>query len=435
MKIRTALLVVALCGSLCACNTLGSFGLGGGGNSSAAKSDSATVKETSAVRFPQAVAGDQIIPFSNSPLLQPKTLWIPARYRRDKSNALFIDGRRVVVDGGYSNVVGFLFAEDGYLVAVKQPAKSIGQNSQSAVIVFYFVKGDGSTRQIGRIDNAYSAVVAKNGIFARRPAGGGTYEYLGYDVQGNLVSGPQGVLHAAPLPDGGWYYELLGDKGLTETKVTCAIQGADGSMRIVGKKYVNVKGTYGWASGAYAAFNMPNYSESTRTGLIVSYYEKYLSYWTGTMDWYIQLIDSRTGQPVMTKDVGSYSKSQERVVQEICNRTALFSIDDKPFVIAQTGGELFSAQCVSKIDVASKQATPIFEIMGGGMNMFRMFTKGNSGKVALHDANDAYAFRSGDACVLFRDVDGKLVGYDLVSNKATTGDEIELFLSHYGVTR
>src|SRR5699024_5498831 len=65
---------------------------------------------------------------------------------------------------------------------------------------------NGDTRnRIGVIPNVLNAVVGRHAIYAQRAAGGDNYSFVGYDTRGEQVTGPQGVMSAAPAPNGGWY--------------------------------------------------------------------------------------------------------------------------------------------------------------------------------------------------------------------------------------
>ena len=184
----------------------------------------------------------------------PKTVWVPWHYQQDRQSRLYINGNLYEAPGGYIDVLGFIPAEYGYLVAVYQPrgnaptplatagggmlltAESLAkmtpeqqiaalqaqmqimqmgavaaapvaaQARNSPVVVLYKVSSAGQT--LGMVaevpTNDAKAWITPDTIYVTKHSK--TVDIVGYTAAGVRVEGPQGVIDAVIAPNGDWLW-------------------------------------------------------------------------------------------------------------------------------------------------------------------------------------------------------------------------------------
>lgn len=193
-------------------------------------------------------------------LIAAKTVFVPGRYTQSKNGALFINGSRVVIPGRKTDILGFIRAGDGYVVANYDPngvatrvvdngtgaiaslmspediarltpeqklrlieaqAKMSGatsapgaeiQSTRGEQIQFYAVDGNGQVKSLIRSVNtdAEKVLVTESALYVSQPASRWNeavplHSYTGVDAKQAVVNGPQDVIYGTPTADGSWF--------------------------------------------------------------------------------------------------------------------------------------------------------------------------------------------------------------------------------------
>ena len=137
-------------------------------------------------------------------LVHANLIFIPATYSSSYKNSLYIDGKHYVSPNGFSNVLGAIKSNQGYLVAVLE-TRSNTYHSADKLLAYYNVSKLGKTiHQVGILPtNMDRAIVTTHAIYAINGYAG-SISFDGLTVTGEPVSGPQHVIDATALSNNGW---------------------------------------------------------------------------------------------------------------------------------------------------------------------------------------------------------------------------------------
>ena len=388
---------------------------------------------------------------AQSGLAQPKTVWVPARYRDDNKSAFFLAGNQFAAPGGFTDVVGFLPREEGgYLVAVRQSAQPASlpslADAKGPFVVFYAVGQDGSIEKIfGSIPSDSQTVVGKNAIFVDSSKTSGMYAYSGYDTKGKLLTGPQGVRFASPSPDGGWFIQKVVSSDSIETQVVLMHQAENGTTKVISKSKIDNKDVSFFQNTTAAAVDVPPYTDSVRTGFVGHVFKRYKATTSDFQEWLAALTNLAAEKAVVGKwyvTVGSQHNVPMSHAVEMTRRMIVLGSVEKPIGAGQIQPGGFKGVQYGITDLSAEvrafdSEKPLFEIYGGGANFFRQ-ALGGSNSVG-HSHNDAYAIVTPTSNVLvFANEVGRDKPWQAVninSGAKVSPEEIEGFLYQYGMTK
>ncbi len=426
--------------------------------------------------YAAAMEQNRIESLADAGLADPATVWVPARYRDDGLPAFFIDGKQFVTPKGERAAAAWLPMRSGYLVAVLQTDVPLSEataptDRRTLNMVFYAVGSDGKVLSVqGSIAGVLpEAVVSEDGIFAKRPLGGGLYDYTGYSVEGKAVSGPQGVLFATPMPNGAWFTQVISKRLRNYAETAFYRIEADGGRTLLrdgfnlGMKDLEDSAA-NTAGGVFV--NRPPLTDSARTGFFIRH--RLTSSWSNTRinrsRWVIAYSMERgEAKTVRTKLFGrkeTYTKTGHYTLLlgenqnvspveslDMVRRTVLAGGADKPIMLSQLHSssmkrglllgyaDLFAQENVEQHD------TPVFQLDGGGGEVVRQLMGGNNSTLSMASRNDAYVVLTPHRVVMvlayspLRPVGGTGKAYDITSDKAVNRDDIGQFLVRYGITR
>lgn len=385
-------------------------------------------------------------------LEQPETVWVPARYRNDERNALFIDGRAYVAPGGFNDMAGFLPMASGYLVAVYQPTVSAtsGDENEHAFLVFYSVDDNGETRErVGVIPNVINAVVGQHAIYGQREAGGGNYSFVGYNTSGEQVTGPQGVMSATPAPNGGWYLvrEAPGAMNTSSDyrqKLAFYKLSPSGQMRLVGQFEWKTKSYNNLLHSRAIFVNRPPVADTVRTGQWLRMVRDY-SIYTGSGDYMYRLgvYDmTRGGQYYKLGPMGMNRNMTHGQAVSLALRTLVTEVNGQPVFglqLAKSSG-LFQQLNWGLMTYMGNttESVPIFPIYNGGINTLRALVAENSNAMSLNDQSDVYNIITPTTTIVVEAGknmlrDGHRAVYDLTQKAKLPEQPVQQFLLQYGV--
>lgn len=222
----------------------------------------------------------------------PKTVFVPGRLYRNGQGALFINGQRFASPSGARDVLGFLTANGGFLIAVRADVTGFAEKAASApaqpsaaamfteeelrklppemrlkalqmmgtapagqdgaevkfgngkpnATVFYRCSATNSCTIARVVKGSPALQITDSTIWFNDPAQsqrtGREYivdllSYQGIDINGKVVDGPSGVLHAAPLPKGEWMLKRLDKVNSSDIEHSWVIRSSDGTERVL----------------------------------------------------------------------------------------------------------------------------------------------------------------------------------------------------------
>lgn len=382
-----------------------------------------------------------------------ETLWIPARYRDDQRNALFIKGRQFTAPGGYTDVAGYLPTERGYLVAVYQATQPIDvsfipASSESLSVVFYEAAKDGNVGPaLGTIPDAEYAVVGKTGIFVAQQTAKGIYGYSGYDTNGKLVAGPQGVRFASPAPDGGWFVQKVVSEKPNHVDIVTMRYGTDGAAKVLAKDAIHEQEFNRFGNSTAVFVDQPPLADSARTGHVVRLYREYSSMSRDFRELRGCVTDlnetkGRTLGAWCVK-IGNAHGTTLGTAADLTRRIIVFGNESSARAASQLSPKGFGPAVYGTVDLKAtetyKTEKEVFRIAGAGSNFARTLFGGNNSNLTANSRNDAYGIITpkGNLLVLANEhLSGSpRQAVNLVSGKTLDSEDIEGFLFQYGITR
>ncbi len=402
--------------------------------------------------LPQSVVASATESLLEAGMADATTVWVPARYRAEQSNALFIQGRQFSAPGGYSDVAGFLPTEQGYLVAVYQTAQPIEVSlipatGGSISVVFYAVsKGGEIVSTLGTIPNAVHVVVGKNGVFVAQSTARDTLSYAGYDLEGQNVTGPQGVRFASPALDGGWYVQKVVTENTNHVETVIMHYSADGSAKVLVKDRIHNTEYNRFVNTTAVFIDQPPLADSARTGYVAR-----LQRQSSTMT-----RDFRRLRACLTN-----LASTERYIGDWCvhlgesvgmGLTTAIDLTLRLMVFGDSTSTLASSQLDPKgfgaatygtvnLNAAKPRSTEkeVFRIAGATANTLRSIFGGNTSVLTANSHNDAYGFITpkGNILVLANEhvKDKPRQAVNLSSGNRLDSEDVQGFLYQFGITR
>lgn len=380
------------------------------------------------------------------------TLWVPARYRDDQHNALFIAGKLFTAPGGFTDVAGFLPMDTGYLVAVYQTAQPIDVSMVPAktgsVAVFYMVARDGAVlNTLGTVLDAGHVVVGNTGIFVSQRTGEDLHSYSGYDIHGSIVSGPQAVRFASPAPDGGWFVQKVVNSMPNHLETVMLHQTANGTSKVLSKSAIH-KRSYNRFLNTTAIFvDRPPLADSVRTGFVARVYKEHSAMSNDFADWRGYLADmNSTMNNYLGKwnvKIGSNHNTERGTAMALTARMVLFGTTDAAMGASQLAPKGFGPANYGVVDLnADKPHTSereVFQLASAGMNTFRSLFGNNTSNLTANSHNDAYGVitPTGNILILAHKMarDKPWQAINLTTGNTLPSDEVEGFLYQYGITR
>ena len=417
-----------------------------------------------------------------------KTLWIPAKYTKGTNDQLYINGRKYAAPGGNDNVIAFLPASYGYLVAVHQPLGGITvSRAKSAVapalltpenlakmtptqqvaalqaqvalmqmqknspppaalatstagphVVFYQVSHTGETLgSIAEIPAKAKAWVTNEAIFVAQPIGSESYNFVGYSPGGGRVDGPQGATSATPGPNGDWYWfgkqqrygKLVDDYNRTDRNgQTTLIR--EGDSTFAGINFLDIHNT----EQAFA--DLPPLTDTVRTGRVL------YSMWESGQG-------AMRGPSSGIMYVSNLNLADSFYVGRDRNHSGMFAIAQRAGLFGNVSRPLYAGQALRKkfkepgvnlyvMNAAKPDADyyPLYNVMGRGMNIFRSVTgSSNSGNISFDTHNDLLVVITPKTTVGIKvRVNGnEVTAFDLMNKTAVAAAEVRSFVAKYGL--
>lgn len=417
--------------------------------------------------YEQAVQESRVSSFDEVDLGEIETLWLPARYTKSGTPALFIRGVQYAAPGGDTRVVGFTHGNDGnYLVAVAHKSPPIDSDLpplRKAYVHLYYgaiyrVSKEGKTLERLFIEETYGccpAVVGSQGIFMAKAISGSGTAYLGVDLDGKPVQGPAASpSEVTPTLDGGWLVIREKDK--------------NGSLKIYSRYKVDANGKEthlgdtGWMSTQQfqktenAYINMPTYTDGARTGFTMytgSHGTGDFRKWQGAAFSFTrpqpQAVDGKSGKTRgkighYVSEYGNVRKMSGSAAIDLAQRSTFIGTPEQPLMIAQMDARETKGLYVGVIDLlaqegAEQRGTPLFKIHGSGMEVMRSIFGNNSGSADASSRNDAMTFVKPDGSALVVFTGGlalrqdPVLAYDVGSNTAVDPLQTRELLNHYQV--
>lgn len=407
--------------------------------------------------YPAALDSGRHVELKDVGLMPYATLWVPARYRMDRENALFIHGRRFATADGHSNVGGFLNAHGGgHIVAVIESHQDErGENRRR--VVFYLT--DAAWRPVKSLGSVQGdeVVVSESAIFARRPEKNGLQSLIGYDKKGLQVLGPQGVEFATPAPDGGWYVVMRTRQARSSRDIAYVLTGGNGRSRIIHKSRIDEPEVSEFINTAAIFVDSPPLADSVRTGRVVRLYKSGDSLGRDFVKWVAGPYDLSQKPPKHTRmtllgryteylvsehtvTLASARKTPYRLAKDLAARIALAGEPDHPVMVTQLSDHGLAIGYVDVDHTKDGDRHPVFPLLSAGMDFVRTVFSNNGGAQSANSANDAYTIisPSDTVLVLANKAAQKDIGasaYAIRSNSVVNPSEMELFLVQHGIIR
>jgi len=339
--------------------------------------------------------------------LQPaETVWVPGQYRPDGEAALYIKGRRFIVEGGYGNVQGFLKNDEGYLVAVRQPHVDLTDSRRGVFTVFYQVDGEGQVlRNVGVIQSGGVVLTGPTGIFVevsqrsnyRVPLN----SYPGYSRDGNLVSGPENVRVARPSGDGGWYVITpFKEDAFTGTSLERQKRYADGRIEVKNKELLmdtRELNTFPVSSAIF--IDREPLTDSALAGAFLWLHREHNIYSRDGAAYRVRAVVGDKADGVIyynVSNLGTRLNMSSDGALGRANRITVTEGANGPLIGTQRSGRGFAASQgwylmdLSNMDFL-RNSPEIFSLMGAGLNTLRTFVGQNTAQVSGDSRNDVYA--------------------------------------------
>ncbi|WP_018234185.1 hypothetical protein [Thioalkalivibrio thiocyanodenitrificans] len=391
-------------------------------------------------------------------LQDPTTVWVPARYRQGGDNALYIDGVRFTASGGYADVGGFLPNEQGYLVAVYQDTVDHTSPLRGRFLVYYQVSPSGAiTRTYGVVQDPADVVVGHNGIFAAKrseganPFGMWLYDYTGYSPEGRAVSGPRGVRVAAPAPDGGWYSLRPTEWDDPSVVLEVIRDYANGRTQYMQNVRMDTREQH-WFPSADAVFvNEAPLSHSARTGLMLWGWLEFSHMTVDFRNYRLRVFDAeatsdrpnRSNYGFGLGNLGTASNMNIAMAMLVSERVAMFGSPSEPLIGKQKPTSGFGGLTWDLFEVRRDNywanSTPVFTLMGAGLNTLRALVGDNTSDVSKDAENDVYAVITSEANVVILANPGSLQDQGRKAHVVGIGNmraaDAEQFVRTYGLNR
>lgn len=401
---------------------------------------------------PQQVCATASGSLTEAGLAGATTVWVPARYRDDQRSALFINGKQFSAPGGYSDVAGFLPTERGYLVAVYQTAQPIEVSLVPATaggvsVVFYAVTQEGGIASIlGTIPDAMYAVVGKTGIFVAQQATRDTVSYAGYDLSGQVATGPQGVRFASPALDGGWYVQKVISEHPDHVETAILHYDVGGAAKVLVKDSVHNQDYDRFANTTAVFIDQPPLADSARTGYVARLYRE-----RGTMSRDFREIRACLTNLASTVrylgdwcvGVGVAHNTDLSVAGDLALRMVVFGDETAALAASQLRTKGFGPAIYGTVDLSAAKPRStekeVFRIASAGANLVRSLFGNNTSDLTANSHNDAYGIITpkGNILVLANDLlsDKPRQAVNLTSGASLAPEDVEGFLYQFGITR
>jgi hypothetical protein len=392
-----------------------------------------------------------------------ETLWVPARYRSDNSNAWFIRGVRYVSPDGYSNVGGFLETPNGYIAAVIHPSSAVVKQEtgivtpSEEVTVFYHVDKQGNTIDVLGTLPGNDIVVAQDAIWLRNSTDRDLTNVNGFDSTGKRQVGPQGVIFATPSPDGGWYAITSGKRDQDGIEGIIVHTDEAGKSKIIRRTYFNRNSFDRFYNTTAIFVDRPPLADSARTGFVIRLYREHSTISPDFVKWLVAAHHLGKMPPTDTRmtlfgkyttnllgdyveSLGSVRRMEQYVAVDLAKRISLANEGDQLQVVTQISKNSLSVGVVEPHRETDTIEKPIFPLLSGTANFIRSVVGDNVGEKSASSKNDVYTIITPKDTVIAlahsaAQHESGYPTYALRADSAISDDEMELFFVQYGINK
>ena len=452
----------------------------------------------------------------------PRTLFIPGRFADTGVGSMWLNGRKVVFPQGPQDVIGFVPAADGYIVALFDPhggavvsevqaadsvsmppmidpdllrkmtpeqqvrimeamakmqgaprgTATVSTTAQGAQAVFYRIDAVGKNpRRLGTVAVIDAGVaVSDKAIFVGQRAGAVNRfitlkNYVGFDASGRSAEGPQDVLFASPAPrNGEWFVQKLTDHGRAERDgvytYSLARWKPSGELETLRKSSIQYNDRAVFVNSQAIFADMSPLSDSFRTGTVmfaIGYADRGIK--TSVADF--QITPWAFDKPVSTRTqidcfgmcnhevslIGHYPMRATSTIQgkgagfdeavNLAQRTVLAGTPEAPLMWQQLTSSGFGALSYGKVEIGTDRVSPLFEMVGSGLNTFRTFVGANNSAMSLSNQNDVIPVihPKGVTLLVPRRLETPYAGFDNQANSLVRASEVRDFVERYSLSK
>jgi hypothetical protein len=333
--------------------------------------------------------------------------------------------------------------------AMQMQMQSMQQKPQTTVVsaaakgqesvAFYSVSPTGEMLGVvGEIQSGSAAWVTNDAIYVRRDAGTkngdsgnrsrNVYDYIGFTRMGEQVIGPQAAAHAAPGPNGDWYWTTVRQNGEGLEYRHTDKGGAVRKLSVIDASRT-ARHWEMWTS-QQAFVDMPPIADTVRTGRVL------------TTEWNLNLGGGGLYlAPLDLSQRGLWlgSNESEAGIADMAFRAGLFGSVDAPWYVGQAAG---SEHKESGLNIYAANARnpddhyPVFNLLSSMQNFMRNGI--NRGSLYSAPKSDLFVIVSPTAVIATLTGDqayyGKNSGqgFELLTKKSVRAEEMKPFLMKYG---